>query len=172
MDDAMKRDPFVGRYAGIISRAVAFGIDLVAISLTVLVVAALALALEGFFPGRIFAGLRSAVTLGAEVFGAAFFIAYPITFWTLFGQTPGDMLMGLRIVRTDGQQMTLRRALLRYLGCLLASLPLFLGFFWILVDDRRQGWQDKLAGTCVLYVEQRVLRQDAADRPPLVRAHG
>jgi uncharacterized RDD family membrane protein YckC len=30
-------------------------------------------------------------------------------------------------------------------------IPLFLGFFWILIDDRRQGWHDKIAGTCVVY---------------------
>jgi uncharacterized RDD family membrane protein YckC len=26
-----------------------------------------------------------------------------------------------------------------------------LGFFWILIDDRRQGWHDKIAGTLVIY---------------------
>jgi uncharacterized RDD family membrane protein YckC len=27
----------------------------------------------------------------------------------------------------------------------------FLGFLWILIDNRRQGWHDKMAGTCVIY---------------------
>jgi uncharacterized RDD family membrane protein YckC len=27
----------------------------------------------------------------------------------------------------------------------------FLGYLWILVDDRRQGWHDKLARTLVVY---------------------
>ncbi len=127
----MRRDPPVGQYAGAISRAVAFGIDVAIISVTVLVVAALAL-----------------------------------------GETPGDMLMGLRIVRTDGKRMNLRRALLRYVGCLLAALPLFLGFLWILVDERRQGWHDKIAGTYVLYTAHDSLRQSIAHRPPPKRAHG
>lgn len=168
----MRRDPLVGQYAGAISRAVAFGIDVAIISLAVLVVAALALTVEGFFPGRILAGVRFAVTVATEVIGAILTIAYPIAFWALLGETPGDMLMGLHILRTDGRRMNLRRALLRYVGCLLAALPLFMGFLWILVDDRRQGWHDKIAGTYVLYTVHDSLRQSVADRLPPMREHG
>jgi NhaC family Na+:H+ antiporter len=32
------------------------------------------------------------------------------------------------------------------------ALPLFLGFFWVLWDSKRQGWHDKIAGTQVLYI--------------------
>jgi uncharacterized RDD family membrane protein YckC len=168
----MRRDPPVGQYAGAISRAVAFGIDVAIISVTVLVVAALALTIEGFFPGRIFAGVRLAITIVTEMIGSVFAIAYPIAFWAVLGETPGDMLMGLRIVRTDGKPMNLRRALLRYVGCLLAALPLFLGFLWILVDDRRQGWHDKIAGTYVLYTVHDTLRQSVAHHLPPKRAQG
>jgi uncharacterized RDD family membrane protein YckC len=43
------------------------------------------------------------------------------------------------------------RGILRYLGYSLSAISLFLGFFWILIDDRRQGWHDKIAGTLVIY---------------------
>jgi uncharacterized RDD family membrane protein YckC len=33
----------------------------------------------------------------------------------------------------------------------IAAFPLYLGFAWILVDNRRQGWQDKIGGTHVVY---------------------
>ena len=168
----MRRDPPVGQYAGAISRAVAFGIDVAIISLTLLVVAALALTVQGFFPGRIFAGVRLAITVATEMIGSVLAIAYPIAFWAVLGETPGDMLMGLRIVRTDGRRMNLRCALLRYIGSLLAELQLFLGFLWILVDDRRQGWHDKIAGTYVLYTGHDSLRQSVAHRPPPMRAQG
>ena len=168
----MRRDPPVGQYAGAISRAVAFGIDVAIISLTVLVVAALTLTIEGFFPGRIFAGVRFAITVATEVIDSVFAIVYPIAFWAVLGETPGDMLLGLRIVRTDGRRMNLRCALLRYVGCLLAALPLFLGFLWILADDRRQGWHDKIASTYVLYTVHGSVRQSIAHRPPAKRAHG
>lgn len=157
----MQHDTSSDEYAGLISRAVAFGIDLVAICLTVMVVGALALAVEGFFPGRIFAGLRAAITMGTAVFSGVFGIGYLLVCWSVLGQTPGMMLMGLRIVRTNGRKMTFGHALLRYVGCLLSVVPLFLGFLWILVDPRRQGWHDKLGGTCVIYVPHRAAGHNA-----------
>ena len=59
--------------------------------------------------------------------------------------------MGLRVVTVKGERVKPLRAVFRYLGYILAALPLFLGFAWILVDDRRQGWHDKLSGTYVIY---------------------
>jgi uncharacterized RDD family membrane protein YckC len=41
-------------------------------------------------------------------------------------------------------------ALLRFAGLILAALPLFAGFLTILVDDRRRGVHDMLAGTVVV----------------------
>jgi uncharacterized RDD family membrane protein YckC len=75
---------------------------------------------------------------------------YDIAFWTLAGQTPGKRLMGVRVVRTDGQRLRFGGALLRRLGYLLSGL-LYLGFLWVLMDNRRQGWHDKLARTIVVY---------------------
>lgn len=39
----------------------------------------------------------------------------------------------------------------RVLGYYISFLALFLGFLWVLVDDRRQGWHDKIADTIVVY---------------------
>ena len=41
-----------------------------------------------------------------------------------------------------------RTRLLTY-GLSLAAVGI--GFLFILSDDRRQGWHDKIAGTCVIY---------------------
>ena len=41
-------------------------------------------------------------------------------------------------------------ALLRLAGLTLAAIPLFAGFLPILVDDRRRGVHDMLAGTVVV----------------------
>jgi len=40
--------------------------------------------------------------------------------------------------------------LLRYLGYYLSMLPLFLGFIWVGIDRRKQGFHDKIAGTVVI----------------------
>jgi uncharacterized RDD family membrane protein YckC len=62
------------------------------------------------------------------------------------------ILLGLRVVTIEGRRLTVWRAILRFLGYMLAALPFFLGFAWILVDNRRQGWHDKIAGTYVAYI--------------------
>lgn len=76
---------------------------------------------------------------------------YFLFFWDLSGQTLGQALMGIRVVRLNGKPMDLITALRRLIGYLVCIATLGLGFLWVLIDDKRQGWHDKLAGTCVLY---------------------
>jgi uncharacterized RDD family membrane protein YckC len=80
-----------------------------------------------------------------------FSIAYFVGFWTWRGQTPGMMLLGLRVAReSDGTSPGLARSILRYVGYLISGAVLFLGFIWIAFDSRKQGWHDKIAGTVVV----------------------
>ena len=48
-----------------------------------------------------------------------------------------------------------KQLLLRYLGYYVSLLPVGLGFFWIGLDRRKQGWHDKLAGTLVVNQQTR-----------------
>jgi uncharacterized RDD family membrane protein YckC len=152
----MQKAAVSDRRAGFISRAAAFVIDAVVISVTVLVVATLLESIEGFFmlsrASALLAPTRAALVAATIAFGAALPVVYPIGSWVFFGQTPGKALLGLRIVRADGRRMTLSTALLRYLGYWVSAIPLFLGFAWVLVDDQRRGWHDWIAGTYVVYV--------------------
>jgi uncharacterized RDD family membrane protein YckC len=59
--------------------------------------------------------------------------------------------MGLRVVTIDGKPLTFGRAVVRMFGYFISTVPLYLGFAWVLIDNRRQGWHDKLARTCVIY---------------------
>jgi uncharacterized RDD family membrane protein YckC len=71
--------------------------------------------------------------------------------WVLCGATPGKMAVSAKIVDArTGKKPTLRQCLLRFVGCYLSLLLLGLGFFWIAVDRKKQGWHDKLAGTVVV----------------------
>ena len=79
-------------------------------------------------------------------------LIYFVFFWTLVGYTPGKALLGLRIVRQDGKPLSVGRALLRYLGYWVSAIPLFLGFIWILLDRKHEGWHDKLSNTHVVYI--------------------
>ncbi|OGO29429.1 MAG: hypothetical protein A2Z16_03235, partial [Chloroflexi bacterium RBG_16_54_18] len=78
-------------------------------------------------------------------------ISYFVFFWAIVGQTPGKALLGIRIISVAGKKLSVGRALLRYLGYWISTAGLLLGFLWILVDDRRQGWHDKISGTYVVY---------------------
>jgi uncharacterized RDD family membrane protein YckC len=75
---------------------------------------------------------------------------YYVGFWLLAGQTPGKAFLGVAVVGADGGQLRAGAAIVRWLGYWLSGI-LFLGYLWILVDDRRQAWHDKLAGTWVVY---------------------
>jgi uncharacterized RDD family membrane protein YckC len=79
-------------------------------------------------------------------------LIYFVFFWSFIGYTPGKALLGLQIVRQNGQPLSVGRALLRYLGYWVSAIPLFLGFIWILFDRRHEGWHDKISKTQVIYI--------------------
>jgi len=78
-------------------------------------------------------------------------VLYFIIMWGRRGATLGKMAMGIKIVRTDGSDISYGSAFLRYIGQQLVS-PIFfcLGFLWMLWDDKGQTWHDKIASTCVV----------------------
>jgi len=76
---------------------------------------------------------------------------YFVFFYSSTGQTIGMYILGVRVVRMDGKHMSLWGSLVRWFCLFLAALPFGLGLLWVIIDDRRQGWHDKLAHTCVIY---------------------
>jgi uncharacterized RDD family membrane protein YckC len=78
-------------------------------------------------------------------------LLYFVGFWSLRGQTPGQMPFRLRIVRaSDGTRPDWIVALLRYVGMIISFAVILLGVIWVAFDGRKQGWHDKIAGTLVL----------------------
>ena len=154
IDQEMLQFSFLGRYAGFITRLSAFVIDRATIAfISLSIVLAVHFALNAFRINQLFGfgDISWQVALG---FGVGVYlvisIAYDLGFWMLAGQTPGKRLMGVRVLRSDGQRLHLGNAIRRELGYVLSGI-LFLGYLWILFDNRRRGWHDKLAGTIVVY---------------------
>jgi len=82
-----------------------------------------------------------------SVFGLLYF---PF-FWTRGGATPGMKVAGIRVVNDrDGSPIGWGTALLRLVGWWVSAAVFYIGFAWILVDSRRRGWHDLIAGTCVI----------------------
>jgi RDD family. len=42
------------------------------------------------------------------------------------------------------------KGFLRWVGMIISGLVLLLGYIWILIDKKNQGWHDKIAGTYVI----------------------
>jgi len=75
-----------------------------------------------------------------------------VAFWRVYGATPGKMAVGAKIVDAkSGERPSTARLLVRYFAYLVSALPLFLGFIWIGISRRKQGFHDKIAGTTVIY---------------------
>jgi len=77
-------------------------------------------------------------------------VAYFIGLWAWRGQTLGQMVAHVQVVRTDGKPVDLRTAVLRYLGYIVCVLTLGIGFLMVAFDDRKQGLHDKIANTYVI----------------------
>lgn len=158
----MSRDSLArrhGEYAGFVTRLIAFIIDRLIVVLAVLGTAVGAAFVVRTFERGLQPELIDLPHVGLAIVAGSlpvlFSLIYDVGCWTLAGQTPGKRLMGLLVVETNGERLKLGRALLRWLGYWLSGI-LFLGFLWILVDNRRQGFHDKLARTFVVYSRPRV----------------
>ena len=150
------------RPAGFFSRLVAFMIDLVIISvISTLLVTGINEILT-FFGVKILITRWINSSINAETINSIlkilvvilyyiFSFFYFAIFYALISYTPGKYLIGLRVVRTDGYRLGFWKSALRAMGYYLSALLLFMGFFWIIIDKRRQGLHDKIAGTVVIY---------------------
>ena len=148
----MSEDSLKGNYAGFVSRLIAYSIDVFIVVFTLMFMGWLINAVLGIFNIDEFSRTSSLnKILVSGVFGLLYSAAYFIFFWTMIGQTPGKSLMGLRIVTIDGRSLSFVRSVRRLLGYIISILAIWIGFLWILVDNRRQGWHDKIAGTIVIY---------------------
>ena len=77
-------------------------------------------------------------------------LAYFSGLWAWRGTTIGGIVVGLKVVRTDGKPLTFPVTLIRALAAAFSVFVLFLGYLWIAWDPEKQGWHDKIAGTVVL----------------------
>jgi len=134
---------------GLVSRAMAVGIDIGILNALFLAVSALvALFVSAVLPG---AATAPAVALGA----AAWLVGgglYLTVFWALAGQTPGMRFMSIQVEAGGSPRLGARVAFRRLLGTVLAAIPFGAGFLGILFSERRRGLHDSIADTEVRYV--------------------
>jgi uncharacterized RDD family membrane protein YckC len=133
-------------YAGFWARAAAFALDaiIVTVILVPLMVVVFGMRRVSLDPAEHAWDFLALLCVGVAVIG----------FWRYCGATPGKIALGLRIVdAATGRPPTLLRLVMRYAGYVVSAFPLYLGFLWIAVDRRKQGWHDKIARTIVINSE-------------------
>jgi uncharacterized RDD family membrane protein YckC len=139
LDDSKRKHEELTRYelAGAGSRIVAFIIDMMA---------------AGFLYSL------SSSLLGASNnvcgFNLLLYFLYFWLFWTQRdGQTPGKMLMKIKVIRMDGQPLSAGDSVLRFVAYFLNMAFGGLGFIWAFFDLKNQGWHDKIARTYVVHTQ-------------------
>ncbi len=63
-------------------------------------------------------------------------------------------VVSMEVEGKGGERLSVWRGALRLIGMVIAAIPLFAGYLLILVDDRRRGLHDMLAGSVVLFHRQ------------------
>ena len=125
------------QYAGFGSRFVSFIID------------TLVLAIIGGTVGYSLSSGQQTYVQGWPSLAISYF--YNILSWLYWdGATIGKKVMGIKVIRVDGSNVTFATGLIRMVSYLVSAFTLFLGFIWILFDCKKQGFHDKIAGTIVV----------------------
>lgn len=104
------------------------------------------------------------MSLLAMVAGLALGVAYYAGFHaSAGGATLGKMAVGIKVVRGNGERLTLGRGIGRYFGFLLSSLTLMIGFIMAAFTERKQALHDMICDTVVVdkwaYTENEHLQQ-------------
>lgn len=168
------------RYAGFWRRAIAAIVDTI-VMITLTMVPA---ALVGFLVGLIFAGSMSRIQMemvgqgiGAGIGALAAWLYFAKMESSRHQATFGKMLLGLRVVDTDGKPIGFGQATARHFAKVLSFLTLYIGIYMMGWTKRKQGLHDKISGCLVVRKDSPALigfqgRQAAtsADRDRLDRA--
>lgn len=122
--------------AGFIIRAAAFILD----SLIVGVLAA------------VFLGIFKLSGDSKENLVSVVFVVYLIISTFKYNQTLGKRFFGLKVISSKGNLSIWRVILREFIGRIVSTIFLSLGYFWIIWDKQKQGWHDKIAKTYVVQI--------------------
>ncbi len=83
--------------------------------------------------------------------GLLWAVVYDVIFLRRFSATPGKLLVGLRVVRTDGEPLGVSRIVARCLVKIIAGMPtLCIGWLIVAFDDEKRGLHDFFCKTRVV----------------------
>lgn len=143
-------------YAGFWKRVAAYFID----SLIVGMVGGVIAMVIGMVLGIGMAGLGSGDTMGAgfiaiqlltNLISIGLSAAYYAGFHASSGKaTLGKMAVGIKVVRSNGERITIARGIGRYFAAMLSGLILCIGYLMAAFTERKQGLHDMICDTLVV----------------------
>lgn len=78
-------------------------------------------------------------------------LIYEVWMTGKFGATIGKMIVGAKIVRTDGSPLGYTYALLRFLGKIVSDLTCYIGYLMVAFREDKRALHDLIVGTRVIY---------------------
>ena len=136
-------------YVGFWLRFVAFLIDSLVLAFVLVPLLLMVYGSQYFDPARLMTGAPAGAW---DIVIQLVILAIGVAFWRYRGATPGKMAIGAKIVDArSGTLASTGRLVVRFIAYFASMIPLGLGFAWIGIDPRKQGFHDKIAGTLVIH---------------------
>jgi uncharacterized RDD family membrane protein YckC len=86
----------------------------------------------------------------SQLFVSALGVAYVTYFLGAYGATPGKMVFGLKVVRSNGDKVTYGRAFGRYWAYFLSGIILAIGYIMAGFDQEKRALHDRICDTRVI----------------------
>jgi uncharacterized RDD family membrane protein YckC len=140
----------VGHYAGPVTRLAACALDIAIVNFSFVAGVSALIWLLGFLAGSSIDtdDFSPFVTIPILIVWVFLYFWVP---WSMSGSTVGMAIVGIRVVRRDGQPVDRGHAALRVITWPLSLLFFGAGFIGILLGREHRALHDVLAGTTVVY---------------------
>lgn len=140
--------------AGFWKRVAAYLIDYVILMVVSMIVGAVVGLGIGGATG-LAGGGATAAGVASQLAGALIGLGLGLAYYGWFhassgGATPGKMAIGIKVVRSDGERISLARSVGRYFATILSSLILCIGYLMAAFTERKQALHDMLCDTVVV----------------------
>ena len=153
MTRSRSREPqprLTGHYAGVVTRLTSYLIDAFLVSALFSLITAGLVWLVELVTGNNY----DASDIGSVAGGAVFLVWLFLYFWlpmSIWGKTFGMAILGLELVRRDGDHVGAGRVAIRVVTFPISFLIFGLGFLGILVGREHRALHDVFAGTTIVY---------------------
>lgn len=141
-------------YAGFWRRFVAAIIDTFVLSIALVIIKSLSVGNQNGVSIEMFDDLTPLANGGSWRDNLLYFLLNLIYSASLesskYQATIGKMAMGIRVVNTEGNRLTSKKAIVHYLSKIISAVILMIGYIMAAFDSKKQALHDKISNTYVI----------------------